>query len=953
MKRLLLACAFAPLAAIADFTPYASEPTAVVDYSSDSAETALDLSAVWAVDEVVPLPLAYSATGWEIEPSAAGSVRLYLTRGTLSGETFSPGTEASRDLVSGLTDRGKFTWIPSGLEKSPYSVTHEVTRGGSVAAAEKLTAVFDFTNCKMVSQGDLLLALMGVSQPVEFANDVTAPWIRVGGAGDGLTTSSAGTLTFTFRGRGTFSAELAKSGGAVTVALDGQTVETVTADGDWALHAWPVAGDGAHVLTISYAGGAYARARACALASGGDCDLSASSVTQPLDLGSSFEALTRDDDALKGFMYSAVGWELTPESGSSRSVRLTATPGTMSSAGAFAPDGGTVLDVATGLTDRGTADWNVVGASHKVYRIEHAVTVNGSVDPARTLYGYIDLTNCELAAAPEEVLAALHADASQPFAVAIDPNNPWNPIEEGVAGCGVSPSDTPASGATTTQGLSFSGAGRLSYSYALTGGTLELLVDGAVVATHATAADWASASVEIAGCTAHTAVFRYTGTGLDVPLLKGVSWICVESERASGTSASFWTDLAPSGVRYPEYRGVRLPLAWSSTNWTGVAGADATSVAKVRIVRVTGTSPDVWLWTDEVAGTAKELVNGAGEGVNDWKCRDGVWSATFEIIGTDQTVVYAERCVFDLRRAKTRGLMVTIGAAPPPPPPPAEDILVINDADQSVAIYDSTLPMDDSKALLWRWRKADDPTVTSGLTGGFAEGKPFADGTQVGVAGGGGWAIIDRATCKAVAFGTAGGSPHTIERIGANIVAVASTTGAHAVYLYDIEGEKALNPSQQHAKSFGFHYPHGLCWDAAASRLYVADSDGLHRCVVGYDGTTFTLTKEKSFPSSAAGVTHIHDLRPIAGTTVLAMSSIEKLIFFDTATEKWLKERFITCPDAKSFDPSADAQRFILSIPETSWITSTATLLERGRFSAYRHRTGGQFYKIRWMPRVK
>ena len=115
------------------------------------------------------------------------------------------------------------------------------------------------------------------------------------------------------------------------------------------------------------------------------------------------------------------------------------------------------------------------------------------------------------------------------------------------------------------------------------------------------------------------------------------------------------------GVRRPKRMEEILPLTYSSTNWIGVAGATSESTVRVKIVQMTGTTPDVCEWTDEVPGTTRVLMKGPGEAAVKWKVEGkGVWKATFDILNGEECV-HHEESWFDLRKTKgINGFMLMI-----------------------------------------------------------------------------------------------------------------------------------------------------------------------------------------------------------------------------------------------------------------------------------------------------
>lgn len=122
-------------------------------------------------------------------------------------------------------------------------------------------------------------------------------------------------------------------------------------------------------------------------------DLQDAVVVQPMDCRAVFPVSQIDSEALTGFNYSAIGWDLDPAEDPSRAVTITAQAGKLAK-GVFTPDGSAAVEVQSGLTGTGTCSWVVNGFTPKVYQLVHAVTGAGGVDSAAQLVGYFDFSRC-------------------------------------------------------------------------------------------------------------------------------------------------------------------------------------------------------------------------------------------------------------------------------------------------------------------------------------------------------------------------------------------------------------------------------------------------------------------------------------------------------------------------------------------------------------------------------
>ena len=628
-----------------------------------SAEQHVDLRSLWPVETLAEIGLPYSAVGWGFDPQPAGAaVRLNLQEGSFVDGRFAPGSKASIDLASGLTSKGVFAWLPSGLEKKVYRVLHETTRNGRVVVDETFSAYFDFADSVMMPAKEFRGAVLGVSQPVECADDPRHPWSRIGGNGDGLrNTADGATLTFAFRGEGSFAAELSIAGGAVTVALDGETVAELPDIAAWTAYAWPVADYGEHTLTLTYAGSSAVSVRKCAMTSGDFSIINDQrTVELPCDLRPVFPVSSLADDALKGLMYSAIGWDRDPVADSSRIVTITAKAGALEN-GVFISDGSAAITVLPARNGKGTVDWQPTGVSKKIYQLEHAVRVDAGSDATAYLCGYLDFSRCALWASQADVEAAVLGGITHKIAVGQDECWPWQPIDLSRVRSGIATDEYLEPEEETTTTFTFNGCGVLHYDYLLTGGKLEVVVDGATVATFAEMVDWASSRVAFDGYGAHEVVFRYTAVGGGAVAAIRNIWRVEDDSTglAQDALSDVRADLQEGEVRTPKKFAHVLPFVYSPTNFTGTIDGKLSRVSIVRLECGAGDDPsDVTTWT-EVPRMARKLKEARDEGEIKWFPKKGVWKATFEIFD-GQTLKDTQIKYFDLRNAKGNGMAIII-----------------------------------------------------------------------------------------------------------------------------------------------------------------------------------------------------------------------------------------------------------------------------------------------------
>ena len=364
----------------------------------------------------------------------------------------------------------------------------------------------------------------------------------------------------------------------------------------------------------------------------------------------------KGDPALEDITFSARGWRLdVAVDDDSRTASIIAEPGALVS-GVFQPGEGEVLTVLAATQGEGSVDWTPKRVEKCVYRLTHSATADGTSDADATCIGYLDFTQCAATKATQaEVEAAVLDDFSHKIAVTQDANLPWQPLVPDAAGSGIVTDDGLAAATVTTTLFAFKGRGTLHYEYMLGGGSLVVQADGVSQGSLAVSTDWQARAVSFEGFGSHEVAFVYTAAGgFAMAALRHVRWEeedgSARVQREGGESRS---DLR-EGVREPKRAAEILPFAYSCTNWTGVAGATAESTARITVVQMTGTAPDLREWTEEVPGTCSVLVYKPGENVVRWRAKKGVWKAAFDIL-TDDECVHHEEAWFDLR--KTSGIV--------------------------------------------------------------------------------------------------------------------------------------------------------------------------------------------------------------------------------------------------------------------------------------------------------
>lgn len=377
----------------------------------------------------------------------------------------------------------------------------------------------------------------------------------------------------------------------------------------------------------------------------------------PLDLRAAYAILTlTENPLLKNMAYSSVGWDLE-ERQVSRTVSVSATPGTFVN-GEFVTDGTADIPLVQQAVGRGLFDWTSPTVDQKVYRLAHRVFEGANAVVDEQLIGYLDFTDCVIAKASQAAVeAAALATVSHAVVLQQDEIRPWQPMAGGVVGCGIATGRSQTDGETTATTFRFVGSGTFSFDYELLGGELELVADG-VTQTLSAAQEWRPYELAFDGYAEHEIVLRFVGDGRDgQAAVRAVRW---QERREYARDASEFGEVRVDlreGVRKVSCSADLLPFAYSPTNWIGDV-ALAVPSASVTVVKLEGTEAEPLVDWTEIESSRKILVQTDKEGTVAWPGRQGAWKAIFEIRDEQGRVERSETAFFDMRGANGMALII-------------------------------------------------------------------------------------------------------------------------------------------------------------------------------------------------------------------------------------------------------------------------------------------------------
>jgi len=259
---------------------------------------------------------------------------------------------------------------------------------------------------------------------------------------------------------------------------------------------------------------------------------------------------------------------------------------------------------------------------------------------------------------------------------------------------------------------------------------------------------------------------------------------------------------------------------------------------------------------------------------------------------------------------------------------------------------DSTLDWAEAEAVIWSWSPENDPLIKEEQKASFRnvdEAKPVLDGAQIVVTtSGGGAALVDFKSAKAIAAINIGGSPHSADMLPDGRIVVASSDG-DSVSLWDPASNEIIQKLE-------LLDAHGIEWDRSRQALWALGGKQLTR--YDYDPETARLKPafiidlpvteaSKQYPRHGG-----HDLTRIPGEAAYFVSDMDHLWRFDCAEETFepLAARHEMKMVKSISQLGRDGAVIVLQATEKWYATGPRTLDE----SKIWHLPEARIYKARW-----
>jgi hypothetical protein len=192
--------------------------------------------------------------------------------------------------------------------------------------------------------------------------------------------------------------------------------------------------------------------------------------------------------------------------------------------------------------------------------------------------------------------------------------------------------------------------------------------------------------------------------------------------------------------------------------------------------------------------------------------------------------------------------------------------------------------VNNGNKVTWEWKAtASYAMIRSGAQGWFSnlsEAKPVYSGKYMLVtASGGGVAIINVSSKKAIWYDYAGGNAHSAELLPNGNVVTASTTGG---YLLIFTVDSYINDESKQGGKVTFEDVHNVVWDKTNKLLWAAGKDKLKAFSYNNSCASPVLTLKKTYTMPEGNA---HELFPVYGsTTELWLSNSNHVYKFNVST---------------------------------------------------------------------
>jgi hypothetical protein len=292
---------------------------------------------------------------------------------------------------------------------------------------------------------------------------------------------------------------------------------------------------------------------------------------------------------------------------------------------------------------------------------------------------------------------------------------------------------------------------------------------------------------------------------------------------------------------------------------------------------------------------------------------------------------------------KNEAAVTTLAAAAATP----KEMIVCDQKGGRIAIVD----INNANKITWEWKASGAyAQIRSGAQGWFSnlsEAKLVYGGKYIlTCASGGGVALINISSKKAIWFDYAGGNTHSAEILPNGNIVTASTDG----YLMIFTVDSYINDESAQSGKITFADVHNVVWDNKNKVLWAAGKNLLKSFTYNNSCRNPGLTLKKTYTMPQGNA---HDLFPVYGsTTELWLSNSNHAYKFDVVSGKFTlvkNSQGKTLAKVKSISSGPTGYPTIFAVANgtggESWRTNSITNLEGG--NVFKNTAFGM-YKARW-----
>jgi hypothetical protein len=272
-----------------------------------------------------------------------------------------------------------------------------------------------------------------------------------------------------------------------------------------------------------------------------------------------------------------------------------------------------------------------------------------------------------------------------------------------------------------------------------------------------------------------------------------------------------------------------------------------------------------------------------------------------------------------------------------------QEIIICDQKNARVIMVDVA----NNNTITWEWKPtASYAMIRSGAQGWFSnlsEAKLVYGGRHMLVtASGGGVALINISSKKAIWYDYAGGNTHSAELLPNGNVVTASSTGG---YLLIFTVDTYINDDSQQGGKVLFEDVHNVVWDHQRQLLYAAGKDKLK--VFSYNNSCYspalTLKKTYTMPQGNA-----HDLFPVHGSaTDLWLTNSGHIYKFNVTTGAFTLVKTLSAVKAVTSGPAGYPTILAVANGVGGETWRTDRILDIDGNTVYRNTSLG-LYKARW-----